>query len=115
MAPELQIGNITVEVVLKDIKNIHLSVYPPSGRVRIAAPRRMSPETIRAFAVAKLPWIRQQQRKLHEQERETPRDYLDRESHYVFGKRCMITFIEEDAPPKIELRHNKLVLRVRRS
>jgi predicted metal-dependent hydrolase len=113
MAPELQIGNITVEVVLKDIKNIHLSVYPPSGRVRIAAPRRMSPETIRAFAVAKLPWIRQQQRKLHEQERETPREYLDRESHYVFGKRCMISVIEEDAPPKVELRHNKLVLRVR--
>ncbi len=113
MAPELKIGDISVEVVLKDIKNIHLSVYPPSGRVRLAAPRRMSKETIRAFAVAKLPWIRQQQRKLQAQERETPREYLDRESHYVFGKRVMISVVEEDAPAKVEVRHNKLVLRVR--
>jgi predicted metal-dependent hydrolase len=73
----------------------------------------MSPETIRAFAAAKLPWIRQQQRKLQAQERETPREYLDRESHHVFGRRCMVTITEEDAPPKVELRHNTLFLRVR--
>lgn len=87
--------------------------YPPSGRVRIAAPLRMQHQIIRGFAVSKLPWIRQQQRKLQEQERETTREYVDRESHYVFGRRCMLTVIEQDTPPRVELRHNKLLLRVR--
>ncbi len=76
-----------MDVVLKDIKNVHLSVHPPTGRVRISAPERMSLDTIRVFAISKLGWIKQQQKKLREQERETPREYLDRESHYVWGKR----------------------------
>ena len=113
MIRQLKLGDITVDVVLKDIKNIHLSVYPPTGRVRISAPSRMREDTIRVFAVSKLPWIRQQQRKLQEQERETNREYLDRESHYVFGKRCMLTVIEEDSPASIELNHSKLLLQVR--
>ena len=85
MATKLQLGDIAVDVVLKDIKNIHLSVYPPFGRVRISAPLRMKLGTIRVFAISKLGWIKQQQQKLREQERETPREYLDRESHYVWG------------------------------
>jgi predicted metal-dependent hydrolase len=113
MVRQLKLGDITVEVVQKDIKNIHLSVYPPTGRVRISAPLRMHEDTIRVFAVSKLPWIRQQQQKLREQERETTREYLDRESHYIFGKRCMLTVIEEDAPASVELKHSKLLLRVR--
>jgi predicted metal-dependent hydrolase len=113
MARTLKLGDITVDLVLKDIKHIHLSVYPPSGRVRIAAPRRMRPDIIRVFAASKLPWIRQQQRKLREQERETTREYLERESHYVFGRRCMLAIIEDDVPPKVELKHNKLFLHVR--
>ena len=83
MATQIELGDITVDVVLKDIKNIHLSVYPPSGRVRISAPCRMSLDTIRVFTISKLGWIKQQQQKLQEQERETRREYLDRESHYV--------------------------------
>src|SRR6266536_2262760 len=79
MATQLRLGDLTVDVVYKDIKNIHLSVYPPAGRVRIAVPRRMSEPTIRAFAAAKLPWIREQQHKLREQERESNREY--RRSH----------------------------------
>ena len=113
MLRQLKLGDITVDVVLKDIKNIHLSVYPPSGRVRISAPSRMRHDTIRVFAIAKLAWIEQQQHKLREQERETTREYLDRESHYVFGKRCMLTVIEDDAPASVELKHSKLLLRVR--
>jgi predicted metal-dependent hydrolase len=113
MIRQLRLGDITVDVVLKDIKNIHLSVYPPTGRVRISAPSRMREDTIRVFALSKLPWIRQQQRKLREQERETSREYLDRESHHVFGKRYMLTVIEEESPASVELKHNKLVLRVR--
>jgi len=113
MTNRLKLGDITVDVVLKDIKNIHLSVYPPAGRVRISAPARMRRDTIRVFAVSKLPWIRQQQKKLREQDRETTREYLDRESHYVFGKRCLLRVIEEDAPPLVELKHGKMILRVR--
>ena len=86
-----------MDVVQKDIKNVHLSVYPPTGRVRISAPLRMNLDTIRVFAISKLGWIKQQQKKLREQERETPREYLDRESHYVWGKRYLLKVIESDA------------------
>jgi predicted metal-dependent hydrolase len=102
-----------VDVVLKDIKNVHLSVYPPAGRVRISAPKRMSLDTIRVFAISKLDWIKQQQAKLRGQERETPREYLDRESHYVWGKRYLLMVTESDAPPAIELKHRRMILRVR--
>ena len=113
MVRQLTLGNITVDVVQKDIKNIHLSVYPPSGRVRISAPSRMREDTIRVFVVSKLPWIRQQQQKLRDQERETNREYLDRESHYVFGRRCLLTVTEADAAPSVEQKHGKILLRVR--
>jgi predicted metal-dependent hydrolase len=113
MVRQFKLGDVTVDVVLKDIKNVHLSVHPPTGRVRIAAPSRMRQDTIRAFCVGKLSWIRQQQRKLREQDRETAREYLDRESHYVFGKRCMLTVIEADAAPSVELKHRNLILKVR--
>jgi len=113
MAVQLQLGDIPVDVVLKDIKNVHLSVYPPAGRVRISAPKHMSLDTIRVFAISKLDWIRQQQTKLREQERETPRDYVERESHYVWGKRYLLTVTESDQPPAIDLKHSRMVLRVR--
>ena len=73
----------------------------------------MSLDTIRVFAISKLGWIRQQQTKLREQERETPREYLDRESHYVWGKRYLLKVIESDAPPSVELKHSRMLLRVR--
>lgn len=113
MQMRVQLGDIAVDVVRKDIKNVHLSVYPPAGKVRIAAPERMSLGTIRVFAISKLAWIRQQQRKLQEQERETPREYLDRESHYVWGKRYLLKIVEGDAAPSVEMKHNRLFLRVR--
>lgn len=113
MALRIELGDITVDVVLKDIKNVHLSVYPPTGRVRISAPKRMSLDTIRVFAISKLDWIKQQQTKLREQERETPREYVERESHYVWGKRYLLTVTESEAPPSIELKHSRMLLRVR--
>ena len=76
----LRLGDIAVDVVLKDIKNLHLSVYPPTGRVRISAPKRMSVDTIRVYAASKLDWIKQQQVRLREQERESRREYIDRKS-----------------------------------
>ncbi|MFZ1640172.1 MAG: SprT family zinc-dependent metalloprotease [Candidatus Contendobacter sp.] len=113
MATRLQLGDIAVDVVLKDIKNVHLSVYPPLGQVRISAPRRMSLDTIRVFAISKLEWIKRQQRKLWEQERETPREYLDRESHYLWGTRYLLKVVEENAAPTVLLKPGTMILRVR--
>jgi predicted metal-dependent hydrolase len=113
MVTQIQLGGIAVDVVKKDIKNVHLSVYPPTGKVRISAPLRMDLSTIRLFAIAKLGWIRQQQKKVNEQERETPREYLDRESHYLWGKRYLLKVIEKDAAPSVELKHFRLLLQMR--
>ena len=113
MFTQIELGDIKVDVVFKDIKNVHLSVHPPNGRVRIAAPSRMSPDTVRVFAISRLSWIRQQQEKILAQERETPREYLDRESHYLWGKRYLLDVVEEDARPKVMLSHGKMILRVR--
>jgi predicted metal-dependent hydrolase len=114
MRTRIQLGHIGVDVIRKDIKNVHLSVHPPTGRVRIAAPERMSLNTVRVFAIAKLPWIKKQQRKLREQERETLREYIDRESHYVWGQRFLLKVIEADRPASVELGHGRMILRVRR-
>jgi len=96
MVSQITLGDIAVDVALKDTKNVHLSVHPPTGRVRISAPKRMGIDAIRVFAISKLDWIKHQQTKLREQERETRRDYVDRESHYVWGKRYLLTVSEEE-------------------
>ncbi|MDQ3249132.1 MAG: M48 family metallopeptidase [Chloroflexota bacterium] len=113
MVTQIELGELQVDVVRKNIKNIHLSVYPPTGRVRISAPSRMSLEMIRVFAISKLGWIKRQQQKLQAQERETPREYLDRESHYVWGKRYLLQVLESDEALAVELKHSRLLLRVR--
>ena len=88
--PQIVIGDIPMEVVQKDIRNVHLSVHPPLGRVTIAAPTGMNLDTIRVFALTKLPWIKKQQQKFLQQEREPTRDYTPRESHYFLGKRYLL-------------------------
>ena len=113
MVERIELGDIAVDVVKKDIKNIHLSVYPPAGKVRISAPLRMDIDTIRVFAITKLGWIKSQQKKLREQQRETPREYLDRESHYVWGKRYLLKVIEKEAAPEVELKHSNMLLQIR--
>jgi predicted metal-dependent hydrolase len=113
MLTQIELGDIKADIVFKNIKNVHLSVYPPNGRVRIAAPTRMSPDTVRVFAISKLNWIRQQQKKILAQERETPREYLNRESHYLWGKRYLLDVVEEDARPEVELMHEIMILSVR--
>lgn len=113
MVTKIELGEIAVDVVKKDIKNLHLSVYPPAGRVRISAPLRMNLDTIRIFAISKLGWIKQQQKKVQGQERETPREYLDRESHYVWGKRYLLKVVERDAASIVELKHRTMLMRVR--
>jgi predicted metal-dependent hydrolase len=112
MADRIDLGGTPVEVVFKDIKNVHLSVYPPAGRVRISAPLRMNLDTIRIYAISKLGWIKQQQRKLRDQERETPREYLNLESHYLWGKRHLLRVVEGHRAPSVEVQHSRLLLRV---
>ncbi|WP_304052494.1 SprT family zinc-dependent metalloprotease [Nitrosomonas communis] len=109
----MKLNELDIEIVQKNIKHVHLSVYPPDGRVKVSAPLSMAPDTLRVFVISKLAWIKKQQSKLRAQQREAPREYLDRESHYVWGKRYLLKIEETEAPPRIELKHNKLVLSVR--
>lgn len=110
---QIQLSNLPIDVIQKDIKHVHLSVYPPTGRVRISAPLRMDLETIRVFALSKFSWIKKQQQKLLSQERETPREFLTQESHYYLGKRYLMKVIEQNAAPKVILKHSAIELYVR--
>jgi predicted metal-dependent hydrolase len=86
----IKVGDLAVEVTKKDIKNIHLGVYPPVGRVRLSAPLASDNEKIRLFIVSKIPWIRKNQRKFINKERQSLREYLSRESHYFQGRRYLL-------------------------
>ena len=113
MIEQIEVGGIPVDVVFKNIKNVHLSVHPPTGRVRVAAPEHMKLDTIRVYLIARMDWIRKHQQKFQAQERETRREYLDRESHYVWGRRYLLKVREENRVPSVELKHNQMVLTVR--
>lgn len=110
---QINLGNINAEVVLKNIKNVHLSVQPPHGKVRIAAPNRMELEIIRMFAISKLSWIKKQQSKMLNQEREGVKNYVSRESHYFLGKRYLLKVVEGNHKQSIILNHSNIVLNVR--
>lgn len=88
---QLQLSEISIEITYKLVKNIHLSVYPPVGRVKVSAPEEMNSDTVRAYLISRVQWIRKQQQKLQEQERESKRYYIERESHYLWGKRYLLT------------------------
>lgn len=113
MLDVLDLGEMQAEVIRKPIKNVHLSVLPPAGKLRIAAPQGMALETIRLFIISRLSWIRAQQRKLQSQARETPREFLNKESHYVWGKRYLLEMSVADAAPLVSQSPRKLILRVR--
>lgn len=110
---QLHLDGVTVDVVLKGIRNLHLSVHPPDGRVRISAPSRMPIEDIRRFAASRLGWIREHQRRIRAQERETPGNYLHGESHHVWGRRLVLAVSDGDLPPSVGLDRDALLLRVR--
>jgi predicted metal-dependent hydrolase len=110
---QIKLGDIVIEVEQKNIKNIHLSVYPPNGRVKVSAPSRMDLDTIRVFAISKLQWIKKQQKVFENQDRETPREYLTRESHYFLGERYLLNVIEKNAAPKVELSKKEIKVFVR--
>lgn len=97
-------SNLSIDVVRKDIKNMHLAVYPPTGRVRIAAPLRIDDEAVSLFAISKIAWIRKHQRNFVAQDRQSPREYKQRESHYFLGRRYLLRITEQNAPAKVELK-----------
>ncbi len=105
----ISINDIMVEVVRKRIKNIHLSVYPPNGRVRIAVPLNTEDDTIKLYIISKLSWIKRNRRKFENQERQSPREFVERESHYFQGKRYLLKVIESGAPQKIELKSKNII------
>ena len=110
---QIILGDMPIDVVHKDIKNVHLSVYPPNGKVKISAPLRMNLDTIRVFAISKMSWIKKQQIKLQNHESETPRCYITMESHYYLGKRYLLKVIEHNTPPKVVIKRGTIELYIR--
>ena len=113
MAEMIQIGDIVIAMTRKDIKHVHLSVHPPVGRVTLVTPIGTRPEVARAYAISKLGWIRDQQAKLLRQARETPRQFVGRESHYLWGRRYLLSIVEKDEKPAVRLSHRRITLTVR--
>jgi|SRR6056297_1695542 len=111
---DMTVSDIQVDVIKKDIKNIHLAVYPPTGRVRLSAPDSVSRESLRLFVVNKLGWIRKHIRNMKSQVREPDREYVQGESHWVDGNRYLLNIIEEDSKPSVHIRNKQyLDLKVR--
>ena len=113
MAETIQLGEITIALTRKDVKHVHLSVHPPSGRVTLVAPVGTRSQVARAYAISRLGWIRDQQAKMRGQAREMARQFVERESHHLWGRRYLLTVREEEAKPSIRLSHRAIMLTVR--
>ena len=113
MTTTIQLGDLVIQVTWKEVKNVHLSVHPPDGRVTLVAPTETRPEVARAYAISKLGWIRDQQAKLQSQARETPRQYTTRESHYLWGRRYLLKVLHLDAKPRVTIDHKRITLVLR--
>jgi predicted metal-dependent hydrolase len=106
---QITVNGFVVDVVRKDIKNLHLAVYPPHGRVRVAAPLRVNDDAVRLFTISKLTWIKHQQAKFEGQERQSAREFVSGESHYYQGQRYLLDVVYHDGPPTVSLRNNKIM------
>src|SRR2546427_3853590 len=106
---QIIVNGFPVHIVRKAIKNLHLGVYPPQGRVRVAAPRGMGDEAVRLAVISKLPWIKRQRSRFQSQERQSAREFVSRESHYYLGRRYLLNVIERDSTPWVLVR-DKTVL-----
>lgn len=113
MSEVFELGEITINLTRKSVKNVHLTVHPPEGRVTLVAPISTRTEVARAYAISKLGWIRLQQRALKNQARETQRQYVERESHRLWGRNRLLTVVEVDAKPSVKLDHRRITLSVR--
>lgn len=113
MADSIRLGEIGISVVRRKVKHAHLAVHPPHGRVTLVVPLGTRQEVARAFAITKLGWIRSKRDQLRNQARETPRRYVERESHWLWGKRYLLSIVEKDAKPTVRLDHRRITLSVR--
>jgi predicted metal-dependent hydrolase len=113
MTETIQLGDVSIAVTRKDIKNVHLSVHPPHGRVTLSAPKTTRLEVARAYAISRLSWIREQQKKFANQPRETPRRLINRESHSLWGRRHLMTVTYRNAKPLVIVDHKRNTLTVR--
>ena len=102
----IDVRGTSVEVVRRDIKNLHVGVYPPSGRVRVAAPLRLDEDAVRLAVISRLGWIRRRQAKFEQQDRQSQREFVTGESHYFEGRRYRLDVIEHDRPPTVRLLNN---------
>lgn len=110
----IEVRGTAVEVVRKDIKNLHVGVYPPSGRVRVAVPLRLDDNAVRLAVISRLGWIRRQQAGLREQERQSERELVSGESHFYAGRRYRLDVVEQEGTPGVRLPRNAwMELRVR--
>ncbi len=111
----IEVSGIQVEVVRKAIKNLHLGVYPPAGRVRVAAPLSVSDEAVRLAVISRLGWIKKHQAKFAEQERQSKREYVSGECHYYLGRRFRLNVASHAGPSQVALRRdNKIDLLLRK-
>lgn len=110
---QITVSDVQVDVVRKDIKNLHLAVYPPDGRVRIAVPLHTTDDSIRLAVIDKLGWVKKQQEKFRTQERQTQRHFISGESHYFKGQRYLLKIIEQGRTPSVSIQAGRLVLTVR--
>lgn len=113
MTENIRLGEIAIAFTQRDVKNAHLSVHPPNGRVTLVAPRGTRSEVARAYAISKLAWIRQQRAEMQGQARESTRRFIERESHYLWGRRYLLTVRENEAKPTVRLSHRTMTLTVR--
>jgi predicted metal-dependent hydrolase len=113
MPETIRLGEIEVEVTRKDVKNVHLSVHPPRGRVTLVAPQSTRLDVARAYAASKVGWIREQQATLLAQARETPREFVTRETHHLWGRRYLLDVVERDGRPDVSIDHRRITLFVR--
>lgn len=111
---QLEVGGTSVEVVRKDIKNLHVGVYPPNGRVRVAAPLRVDDASVRLAVIGRLGWIRRKQAEFERQERQSQREFVTGESHYFEGRRYRLDIVESKDPPTVCLINNsRMALQIR--
>lgn len=106
---QITVSDLVIDIDRKDIKNIHLGVYPPDGRVRIAAPLRVDDEAVRLFAISKISWIKKHQAKFKAQERQSKREFVSGESHYFQGKRYLLNIIYHKGTSKVQIRNNTYI------
>ena len=113
MTDTIELGDIVISMTRKAVKHVHLSVHPPSGRVSLVAPSGTRSEVARAYAISKLGWIRDQQALLRGQARESRRQFVTRETHFLWGRRYLLTVVEADAKPSVRVTHKRITLSIR--